>query len=77
MVHLKVGEKPEMTQFVEGTDHEDIAPQCLRNPEEIKDKVGAFLEKTGFASETQAARVGPVKQEKGTFWEPVAKVTVE
>ncbi|KAJ8789095.1 hypothetical protein J1605_005018 [Eschrichtius robustus] len=32
---------------------------------------------TGFVDETAAARVERVKQEKGTFWAPFAKVTVE
>ncbi|XP_037067209.1 uncharacterized protein C1orf112 homolog isoform X4 [Peromyscus leucopus] len=63
------------TQFAEGTNHEEIVPQCL-NSEEIKNKVVAFLEKTGLVDETEAAIVDHVKQEKGTFWEPTAKVTV-
>ncbi|XP_007647095.1 uncharacterized protein C1orf112 homolog isoform X1 [Cricetulus griseus] len=64
------------TQFAEGTNHEEIVPQCLSS-EEIKNKVVAFLEKTGFVDETEAARVDYVKQEKGTSWESTAKVTVE
>ncbi|KAF4018388.1 hypothetical protein G4228_010396 [Cervus hanglu yarkandensis] len=32
---------------------------------------------TGFVDETTAARVERIKQEKGTFWEPFAKVTQE
>lgn len=36
-----------------------------------------FLEKTGFVDETTAARVERIKQEKGTFWEPFAKVIQE
>uniref|UniRef100_A0A8C8T9W9 FIGNL1 interacting regulator of recombination and mitosis n=1 Tax=Peromyscus maniculatus bairdii TaxID=230844 RepID=A0A8C8T9W9_PERMB len=63
------------TQFAEGTNHEEIVPQCL-NSEEIKNKVVAFLEKTGLVDETEAAIVDRVKQEKGTFGEPAAKVTV-
>lgn len=68
--------KPEMSQFAKGTNHEAIAPQCLSS-EEIKDRVGAFGEKTGFVGETQAARVGRVKQEKGASWEPRDMVTVK
>ncbi|KAB0403536.1 hypothetical protein E2I00_007478, partial [Balaenoptera physalus] len=64
------------TQFAEGTNHEEIVPQCLSS-EETKKKVVSFLEKTGFVDETAAARVERVKQEKGTFWAPFAKVTVE
>ncbi|XP_017651556.1 uncharacterized protein C1orf112 homolog isoform X1 [Nannospalax galili] len=64
------------TQFAEGTNHEEIVPQCLSS-EEIKNKVVAFLEKTGFVDETEAAKVDRVKQEKGVFWRPFAKVTVE
>eukprot|EP00070_Physeter_catodon_P014958 XP_023972456.1 uncharacterized protein C1orf112 homolog isoform X2 [Physeter catodon] len=64
------------TQFAEGTNHEEIVPQCLSS-EETKKKVVSFLEKTGFVDETAAARVERVRQEKGTFWEPFAKVTVE
>ncbi|XP_055275640.1 uncharacterized protein C1orf112 homolog isoform X1 [Moschus berezovskii] len=64
------------TQFAEGTTHEEIVPQCLSS-EEIKKKVVSFLEKTGFVDETTAARVERIKQEKGTFWEPFAKVTQE
>ncbi|XP_060053909.1 FIGNL1-interacting regulator of recombination and mitosis isoform X2 [Erinaceus europaeus] len=61
------------TQFAEGTNHDEIVPQCLSS-EEIKNKVVAFLEKTGFIDETEPARVERVKQEKGIFWETIAKV---
>ncbi|XP_041614192.1 uncharacterized protein C1orf112 homolog isoform X3 [Vulpes lagopus] len=64
------------TQFAEGTNHEEIVPQCLRS-EDTKNKVISFLEKTGFVEETAAARVERVKQEKGIFWEHLAKVPVE
>ncbi|XP_021565126.1 uncharacterized protein C1orf112 [Carlito syrichta] len=64
------------TQFAEGTNHEEIVPQCLSS-EETKNKVVSFLEKTGFVHETEAAKVERVKQEKGIFWEPFATVTVE
>ncbi|KAL1769813.1 hypothetical protein HispidOSU_014750 [Sigmodon hispidus] len=64
------------TQFAEGTNHEEIVPQCLSS-EEIKNKVVAFLEKTGFVDDTEPARVDLVKQEKGTFWELAAKVTTK
>nr|XP_012639379.1 uncharacterized protein C1orf112 homolog [Microcebus murinus] len=64
------------TQFAEGTNHEEIVPQCLSS-EETKNKVVSFLEKTGFVDETEAAKVERVKQEKGIFWEHFAKVTVE
>ncbi|XP_034368914.2 FIGNL1-interacting regulator of recombination and mitosis isoform X1 [Arvicanthis niloticus] len=64
------------TRFAEGTEHEEIVPQCLSS-EEIKKKVVSFLEKTESVHETEAATVDNVKQERGTFWEPVAKVTVE
>nr|XP_019832066.1 PREDICTED: uncharacterized protein C1orf112 homolog isoform X4 [Bos indicus] len=64
------------TQFAEGTTHEEIVPQCLSS-EETKKKVVSFLEKTGFVDETTAARLERIKQEKGTFWEPFAKVTQE
>ncbi|KAF6292499.1 hypothetical protein mRhiFer1_001774 [Rhinolophus ferrumequinum] len=64
------------TQFAEGTNHEEIVPQCLSS-EEAKNKVVSFLEKTGFVDETAAARVERVKQEKGIFWESLAKVTLE
>ncbi|XP_004464211.1 FIGNL1-interacting regulator of recombination and mitosis isoform X2 [Dasypus novemcinctus] len=64
------------TQFAEGTNHEEIIPQCLSS-EETKNKVVCFLEKTGFINETEAARVERVKQEKGVFWEPFATVTIE
>lgn len=65
-----------MSQFAKGTNHEAIAPQCLSS-EGIKDRVGAFGEQTGFVGETQAARVGHVKQEKGTSWELGDTVTVK
>ena len=64
------------TQFAEGTKHEEIVPQCLGS-EEIKNKVVSFLEKTESVDEAEVATVDNVKQEKGTFWEPAAKVTVE
>ncbi|EHH15806.1 hypothetical protein EGK_01953 [Macaca mulatta] len=64
------------TQFAEGTNHEEIVPQCLSS-EEIKNKVVSFLEKTGFVDETEAAKVERVKQEKGIFWKPFANVNVE
>ncbi|XP_027465919.1 uncharacterized protein C1orf112 homolog isoform X2 [Zalophus californianus] len=64
------------TQFAEGTNHEEIVPQCLRS-EDTKNKVVSFLEKTGFVDETAAARVERVKQEKGIFREHLAKVAVE
>ena len=32
---------------------------------------------TGFVDETTAVRVERIKQEKGSFWEPFAKVTQE
>lgn len=35
------------------------------------------LLQTGFVDETAAARVERVKQERGVFWEPFAKVTAE
>ncbi|XP_037362407.1 uncharacterized protein C1orf112 homolog isoform X1 [Talpa occidentalis] len=62
------------TQFAEGTNLEEIVPQCLSS-EETKNKVVSFLEKTGFVDETAAAKVERVKQEKGVFWVPLAKVT--
>lgn len=64
------------TQFAEETNHEEIVPQCLTS-EETKKKVVSFLEKMGFVNETTAARVERIKQEKGIFWKPFAKVTVE
>ncbi|XP_014411476.2 uncharacterized protein C1orf112 homolog isoform X2 [Camelus ferus] len=64
------------TQFAEGTNQEEIVPLCLSS-EETKNKVVSFLEKTGFVDETADARVERIKQEKGIFWEPFAKVTVE
>ncbi|GAB1285624.1 hypothetical protein APTSU1_000085400 [Apodemus speciosus] len=60
------------TQFAEGTKHEEVVPQCLGS-EEIKNKVVSFLEKTESVDETEAVTVDNVKQEKGTFWKPVAK----
>ncbi|XP_053770502.1 FIGNL1-interacting regulator of recombination and mitosis isoform X3 [Desmodus rotundus] len=62
------------TRFAEGTSHEEIVPQCLSS-EETKNKVVSFLEKTGLVSETAAARVERVKQEKGVFWKSLARVT--
>lgn len=64
------------TQFAEGTYHEELVPQCLSS-EETKNKVVSFLEKTGFIEEAEAAKVERVKQEKGIFREPSAKVAVE
>lgn len=64
------------TQFAEETNHEEIVPRCLSS-EETKNKVVSFLEKTGFAEETAAARVERVKQEKRLFWEPLANGTLE
>ncbi|KAG8515798.1 LOW QUALITY PROTEIN: hypothetical protein J0S82_010880, partial [Galemys pyrenaicus] len=64
------------TQFAEGTNLEEIVPQCL-NSEETKNKVVSFLEKTGFVDETAAAKMERAKQEKGIFWVPLAKVTEE
>ncbi|XP_037681306.1 uncharacterized protein C1orf112 homolog isoform X2 [Choloepus didactylus] len=64
------------TQFAEGTNHEEIIPQCLSS-EDTKNKVVSFLEKTVFVDESEAARVERVKQEKGIFWGPFAKVTTE
>ncbi|KAH0506692.1 hypothetical protein LTLLF_105450 [Microtus ochrogaster] len=56
------------TQFAEVTNHEELVPQCLSS-EDIKNKVVAFLEKTGFVDETEVARVDHVKQ-KVAFLEP-------
>ncbi|XP_004865298.1 uncharacterized protein C1orf112 homolog isoform X4 [Heterocephalus glaber] len=64
------------TQFAEGTNHEEIVPQCLSS-EETKNKVVSFLEKTGFIEETEAAKMERVKKEKGIFREPSAKVAAE
>ncbi|XP_049489854.1 uncharacterized protein C1orf112 homolog isoform X2 [Panthera uncia] len=64
------------TQFAQGTNHEEIVPQCLSS-EETKNKVVSFLEKTGFVDETAAARVERVKQEKAIFWERFANIAVE
>ncbi|XP_077013037.1 FIGNL1-interacting regulator of recombination and mitosis isoform X2 [Tamandua tetradactyla] len=64
------------TQFAEGTNHEEIIPQCLGS-EEIKNKVVSFLEKTGFVDETEAARVERIKHEKDIFWAPFAEMTIE
>ncbi|KAM9686907.1 FIGNL1-interacting regulator of recombination and mitosis isoform 2-T2 [Trichechus inunguis] len=64
------------TLFAEGTNHEEIVPQCLSS-EETKNKVVSFLEKTGLIDETDAARVERVKQERGIFSEPFVKVTAE
>ncbi|KAG5202270.1 hypothetical protein JEQ12_003660 [Ovis aries] len=36
-----------------------------------------LISQTGFVDETTAARVERIKQEKGTFWEPFAKVIQE
>ncbi|XP_007935968.1 uncharacterized protein C1orf112 homolog [Orycteropus afer afer] len=64
------------THFAEGTNHEEIVPQCLSS-EEMRNKVVSFLEKTGLIDETEAARVERVKQERGIFWEPFVKVPKE
>ncbi|XP_077878409.1 FIGNL1-interacting regulator of recombination and mitosis isoform X2 [Ictidomys tridecemlineatus] len=64
------------TQFAEGTNHEEIVPQCLCS-EETRNKVVSFLEKTRFVEETEAAKVERVKQEKDIFWEPFANMTAE
>ncbi|XP_032174193.1 uncharacterized protein C1orf112 homolog [Mustela erminea] len=64
------------TQFAEGTNHEEIVPQCLRS-EDTRNKVVSFLEKTGLEDETAVARVERVKQEKVIFREHFAKVAVE
>ncbi|KAM5236763.1 FIGNL1-interacting regulator of recombination and mitosis [Ctenodactylus gundi] len=64
------------TQFAEGTNHEEIVPQCLGS-EEIKNKVVSFLEKTEVVSETEAHRLERVKQEKAVFWAPFATMTTE
>lgn len=64
------------TQFAEGTNHEEIVPQCLSS-EETKNKVVSFLEKTGFVDETAAAKVERVKRERGIFWAPLANITEE
>ncbi|XP_047376413.1 uncharacterized protein C1orf112 homolog isoform X2 [Sciurus carolinensis] len=64
------------TRFAEGTNHEEIVPQCLSS-EETRNKVVSFLEKTGFVDETEAAKVERVKQEKDIFWEPFADMTAE
>nr|XP_035135800.1 uncharacterized protein C1orf112 homolog isoform X2 [Callithrix jacchus] len=63
-------------EAIQGTNHEEMVPQCLSS-EEIKNKVVSFLEKTGFVDETESAKVERVKQEKGIFWEPCANVTVD
>ncbi|XP_006872720.1 PREDICTED: uncharacterized protein C1orf112 homolog [Chrysochloris asiatica] len=62
------------TQFAEGTNHEEIVPQCLHS-EETKNKVVSFLEKTGIVDETEASRVERVKQERVIFGESFVKVT--
>ncbi|XP_037023267.2 uncharacterized protein C1orf112 homolog isoform X2 [Artibeus jamaicensis] len=62
-------------RFAEGTNHEEIVPQCLSS-EEVKNKVVSFLEKTGLVSETAAARVERVKREKGAFRKSLAQVTL-
>ncbi|KAK7817872.1 hypothetical protein U0070_005515 [Myodes glareolus] len=59
------------TQFAEVTNHEELVPQCLSS-EDIKNKVVAFLEKTGFVDETEVARVDRVKQ-KVAFLEPTVE----
>ncbi|XP_068950847.1 FIGNL1-interacting regulator of recombination and mitosis isoform X2 [Petaurus breviceps papuanus] len=64
------------TDFAEGTNHEDIVPQCL-NSEETKNKVICFLEKTRLADETACARVDRIKQEKQVLNGHFVKVKVE
>ncbi|XP_053461265.1 uncharacterized protein C1orf112 homolog isoform X2 [Nycticebus coucang] len=64
------------TEFAEGTNHEEIVPQCLSS-EEMKHKVVSFLEKTGFVDETEADKAERIKQEKGIFWKHFTKVTTE
>ncbi|CAK6439536.1 unnamed protein product [Pipistrellus nathusii] len=64
------------TQFAEETSNEEIVPKCLSS-EETKNKVVNFLEKTGLADETGAARVERVKQEKGIFWGSLPTVMLE
>ncbi|CAO2637494.1 Uncharacterized protein C1orf112 homolog [Lemmus lemmus] len=59
------------TQFAEVTNHEELVPQCLSS-EDIKNKVVAFLEKTGFVDKTEVARVDRVKQ-KVAFLEPTVE----
>ncbi|XP_048212364.1 uncharacterized protein C1orf112 homolog isoform X2 [Perognathus longimembris pacificus] len=63
------------TQFAAGTHHEEIVPQCLSS-EETKNKVVAFLEKSGCIDETEAAKVERVKQEKAVFRKSFTQVTV-
>uniref|UniRef100_H0X1Y9 FIGNL1 interacting regulator of recombination and mitosis n=2 Tax=Otolemur garnettii TaxID=30611 RepID=H0X1Y9_OTOGA len=64
------------TEFAEGTNHEEIVPQCLSS-EEMKHKVVSFLEKTGFVDETEADKIERIKWEKGIFWKHFTKVTTE
>ncbi|XP_027724122.1 uncharacterized protein C1orf112 homolog isoform X2 [Vombatus ursinus] len=64
------------TDFAEGTNHEDIVPQCL-NSEETKNKVICFLEKTRMVDETARARVDRIKQEKRVLNGHFVKVKVE
>ncbi|XP_006887520.1 PREDICTED: uncharacterized protein C1orf112 homolog [Elephantulus edwardii] len=64
------------TQFAEGTNHEDIVPQCLSS-EETKNKVVSFLEKTGLIDENQTAKIERLKQERRVFQEPFPEVTTE
>ncbi|XP_066117163.1 FIGNL1-interacting regulator of recombination and mitosis isoform X2 [Saccopteryx bilineata] len=65
-----------VTRFAEGTNLEEIVPQCLSS-EEMKNKVVSFLEKTGCVDETAAARVERVKQERQVFWESSAQAALE
>ncbi|XP_056671486.1 uncharacterized protein C1orf112 homolog isoform X1 [Monodelphis domestica] len=64
------------TEFAEGTNHEDIVPQCL-NSEETKNKVICFLEKTRLVDETACARVARAKFEKGILNGHFVKAKVE
>ncbi|XP_074078074.1 FIGNL1-interacting regulator of recombination and mitosis isoform X2 [Macrotis lagotis] len=64
------------TEFAEGTNHEDIVPQCL-NSEETKNKVISFLEKTRLVDESAWARVDRIKQEKDVLNGHFVKVKVE
>lgn len=66
-----------MTPFAEGTHQKEKVPASCLSSEEVKKKVEAFLAKVGFVDKTGASRADHVKQEKGTFWEPNAQVTVE
>lgn len=58
-----------MAWFAEGKNHEEIVPQCLSSGE-MENKVVTFLEKSGFAGETEAARADRVKGV--SLWKAVA-----